>query len=116
MMTPVESVSVYLSLQPVDFRRGLRSLTAYVEAELGQNPFARSLYLFTNRQHNRIRILYWDRTGFCLWTKVLEKARFHWPDDERHQTLTTEQLRWLLEGYDISQMTPHPALEYQTVL
>jgi len=74
MMVPVESVSIYCCPKPVDFRKGIYALATFVEGELGEALFSQTLFLFTNRQYNRVRILYWDQTGFCLWTKVLEQS------------------------------------------
>ena len=72
-------------------------------------------------------MLYWERSGFCLWLKRLEEERFKWPTYMRHvgeghadrlpvARLTQEQLTWLLDGLDLKQLKPHRAPEYRTVL
>ena len=109
---------VYLCSAPVDFRKGMRSLVVLVETHLQKDPFAEGLFVFCNRQRTSIKIVYWERSGFCLWQKWLEKERFFWPR-EASQTvseLTGRQLIWLLEGYDISRMKPHQELHYYSVL
>lgn len=116
MMAPTESVGVYLCTRPIDFRKGIHSLAVYIESELGESPFTQTLFLFTNRARNRVRILYWERNGFCLWSKVLMQGRFCWPQEGEQVQLSGQQLRWLLEGYDIRQLQPHAALEYDTLL
>ncbi len=110
--------AVYLCLSPVDFRKGMRSLAVLVESYLQQDPFAESLFVFCNRQRTSIKILYWQRNGFCLWQKRLEKERFFWPkqDSQVVMTLTGQQLDWLLDGYDIARLKPHKTLQYNSIL
>ena len=119
MMRPANDLSeIYLCVQPVDFRKGMMSLASLVEGELGMNPFDARLFIFTNRHRNRVRILYWERNGFCLWQKRLEKERFHWLKSEDGKALATiggQQLNWLLDGYDIARMKPHKELKYSIV-
>ena len=108
---------VYLSCHPVDFRKSIAGLSALVEQELGLNPFDTALFVFINRHRNRIKILYWDRNGFCLWYKRLEIDRFAWPRGEAGSTvnLSPQALQWLLEGFDIWSHGPHKTLNYQCV-
>ena len=89
-----------------------------VESQLTLNPFAESLYVFRNRSATSIKLLYWERNGFCLWQKRLEKEKFVWPKPSSSGcvTLTLQQLNWLLDGYDINRMKPHQAIEFQSVL
>lgn len=119
MMRPAnDGPAVYLCRDPIDFRKGINGLAILVEQLLMQNPFSEQLFVFCNRRRDRIKILYWERSGFCLWQKRLEQARFHWPRKERDDviTLTPQQLNWLLDGYDISRLQPHQKLAFNTVL
>ena len=70
---------VYLCREPVDFRKGLHALAVLVESQLRHDPFSAQLYVFCNRQRKGIKMLFWERNGFCLWQKKLERDRFHWP-------------------------------------
>lgn len=118
MMRPaVDLPEVYLCLEPVDFRKGMARLAVLVEAELGLDPFAARMFVFTNRHRNGVKILYWERNGFCLWQKRLERERFHWlrRSGEAVAVLTGQQLNWLLDGYDITRMRPHRELKYSCV-
>lgn len=118
MMRPQDGhLSVFVCAQPVDFRKGMASLAVLVEAQLGLNPFADSLYLFRNRSATAVKLLYWERNGFCLWQKRLEQERFCWPKGHSGETvaLTVQQLNWLLEGYDINRMQPHKTLDFKSV-
>jgi transposase len=119
MMRFSESGSpIYVCAKPVDFRKGMASLAVLVESQLTLNPFAEALFVFGNRRFSAIKVLYWERNGFCLWQKRLEQDRFSWPkpDEVGIVTLTVQQLEWLLAGFDINRMRPHKALAFSSVL
>lgn len=119
MMRPSNDLpAVYLCRDAVDFRKGINGLSVLVEETLRLDPFSEHLFVFSNRRRNRIKILYWERNGFCLWQKRLEKARFHWPRRSCDEvvTLTAQQLNWLLDGYDIARLKPHQTLHFSSVL
>jgi transposase len=105
---------VYLHREAIDFRAGINSLVTLVEQSMQLDPFARAVYAFCNRRHNRIKLLLYDRTGFWLLMKRLEADHFVWP--RRQQAvieLTTEQLHWLLDGIDIDAVRRHPERQYR---
>ena len=122
----VGDITIYLAQEPVDFRLGINGLSVLVEATLRFDPFSCNLFCFTNKRKNQIKVLYWQRTGFCLWQKRLEEERFRWPmhlpplarDTKRPPVveLTEEHLHWLLDGLDLKHLKPHRALEYRSVL
>ena len=89
---PVESV--YIHRDPVDFRKSINGLSLIVEESMGLSPFASALFVFCNRKRDKLKVLYWDNSGFCLWYKRLEQEKFKWP--RRHAqavfTLTEELL------------------------
>ena len=119
MMRPSKNLpSVYLCREPVDFRKAINGLSVIVEETLCLDPFCEQLFVFTNKRRNKIKILAWDKTGFILWLKALEKDRFKWPvkANESVVTLNGEQLNWLLDGYDIFAMKAHKELHYQSVI
>lgn len=105
---------IYLHREPVDFRKSINGLVVIVEQNLSLSPFADALFLFSNKRRDKMKILYWDRTGFALWYKRLEKHKFKWPGkvSQACLTLSEQQLHWLLEGYDVLGHTP---LTYQSV-
>lgn len=111
-----ERTRVFLYRDPVDFRKSHRGLAAIVELELKHNPFEGALYAFTNRQRNKIKCLLWDQNGFVLYYKSLAEEKFSWPKPEDEVvSLTGQQINWLLDGYDISQMKPHKKLDYESL-
>jgi transposase len=74
--------------------------------------------VFCNRRRTILKILYWDRNGFCLWHKRLEKQRFKWPSRPADvvQQIEQRELRWLLDGLQITQRGAHRRLQYEIVL
>ncbi len=109
---------VYVCRDVVDFRKGIKSLSVLVEGTLALDPFSEHLFVFCNRKRDKVKVLYWERNGFCLWQKALEQARFKWPRKAHDEviTLTGQQLNWLLDGYDIMRMKAHERLHYHSVL
>lgn len=106
--------AIYLYREPVDFRKSYRGLAAIVEQELGHNPFEGALYAFSNRQRNKIKLLFWEDNGFVLYYKALAEEKFRWPHPEDEVlSLSSEQINWLLDGYDISLMRGHKKLHYE---
>lgn len=112
-----ELAAVYVCREVVDFRKGMNGLAALVEEVLGQDPFSEQLFVFCNRRRDRVRILYWERNGFCLWQKRLEQDRFSWPRRGPGEliTLTGQQLNWLLDGIDVMRLKRHDRLRYRRV-
>jgi len=116
-MRPASSfTNVFLHRDRVDFRKWIDGLVAIVQADMKLDPFKSYVFAFTNRRRDKIKVLYWDRTGYAIWYKRLEEHRFQWPRKSETQVvmLTPQQLEWLLDGYDITRMHPHEDLRYAT--
>ena len=101
MFFPEGRVRVHIYGQPVDMRKSFDGLYALTRQQLGADPLSGDLYVFINRRATQIKVLYWDRTGFCLWAKRLEQGRFlsDW------SRVTTREMDWtglkmLLEGIE----------------
>lgn len=107
----------YLHRDPVDMRKQINGLALIVEQEMNADIFKVALFIFTNKRRNTVKIIYWDKSGFALWIKRLEKEKFKWPKNANKEkiSLNAEQLRWLLDGYDLSKMKPHQELKYQNI-
>jgi transposase len=102
------SVRVYVCLTPCDMRRSFDGLYALVRDHLDLDPFAGHLYLFASRRRDRLKILYWDRDGFCGLVEVLEEGTYAIPSAEpytRRIEMTPEELAALLSGIDRSTAT-----------
>ena len=113
---PVQ-MPVYLHRAPVDFRKQINGLAVLVTESMQLDAFKPVLFVFTNGARNRVKVLYWDRDGFCLWLKRLEKHRFVWPLQHESEVLrlTGDQLNWLIGGYDIFRFAPHEALKFDAI-
>lgn len=103
---------VYLALGATDMRKSIQGLSTIVELELERGLFNGDLFVFCNGRRNLVKILYYDRNGFCLWMKKLAKHRFKWPNnDEEMLEVRKHELAWLLDGLDISQAHEKLAFE-----
>ena len=115
-MTPLESFEdIFLYKGFVDFRKSIDGLHAIVNSESETDIFQPCLFVFTNRRKNKVKILYWDKTGFALWYKRLEKRQFKWPlkMEDDIVKLSQQQLEWILSGVDILKITPHQELFFK---
>ena len=101
------SVRVYLCLTPCDMRKSFDGLHALVREHLELDAFAGHLFVFASRRKDRVKILYWDRDGFALWSKRLEEGTYAMPlasdATERRREVTTQELAALLSGIDLQQ-------------
>ena len=104
MMRPDANVAVYVCVTPVDMRKQASTLALLVEQALKRNIFEPGLYVLSNHRRDRIKIVYWQRNGLCLWGKRLEgRDRFLFPQDMTADTMTISgaQLEELLAGFDV---------------
>ena len=104
---------IYLASEPVDFRKQAHGLAVIVEQAFGIHVTDdKKLFLFTNKRRNAVKLLYWDNTGYALWWKTLEKDRFRWPKvGESTILIKTRELRWLLDGIDLTKIKTHEKLK-----
>ena len=113
-MRPNQTVRVHLCRDAVDFRKAINGLSIVVAEELELDPFSAHVFGFCNRRRDQVKLLYWERNGFVLWQKRLEKDRFPWPRDQGEEilTVTGRELNWLLDGIDVFRLRPHEALSF----
>jgi transposase len=101
MLQLSKEMRIYLRLGRTDFRKSVNGLSLLVEAEMKHDPLSGNLFIFCNKGRNKLKILYWDRNGFCLWYKRLEEDKFRWPKiSEEMIEIRQEELLWLLRGLD----------------
>lgn len=84
--------------EPVDMRKSFNGLVALVQNVLAEDPLSGSLFVFFNRRGNYLKLVTWDRTGYCLFAKRLEQGRFHLPTSERKQELSERAFSLILDG------------------
>lgn len=98
-------VRVLVATKPVDFRKGMDGLAAYVEQQLKADPFSGVVYVFRSKRADKVKLLFWDQTGLVLVTKRLEDGRFRWPAvQDGVMRLSPGQLSALMEGLDWSRV------------
>ena len=104
MLRPSPSLKVFFAVAPVDLRCGHDELCAAVRAQLGHDPYAGHLFVFFGRSADRVKILFWDRGGFVVYDKRLERGRFRLPQVAEGATeveLDAAALAMLLDGIDL---------------
>jgi transposase len=98
---PTGAVRVMVATKPVDFRKGSEGLSALVREEMKADPFSGTVYVFRAKRADRVKLLFWDGTGVCLYAKRLEDGEFRWPKlHDGIMRLSAAQLSALLEGLD----------------
>jgi transposase len=106
MLTLPPSVRIYVAAQPVDLRRSFDGLAAATRAVLAQEPLSGHLFVFFNRAMTLVKILFWDRSGWCLFAKRLEKGTFKLPQERQDGTpgfeVEAAELSLILEGIDLA--------------
>jgi transposase len=115
MLRPANTVDVYLYAEPVDMRKSIDGLSLLVEQEMALLPMDDALFVFCNRGRDKIKLLCWEKNGFIVWYKRLEKQRFRWPKTGDTLSLTGQELNWLLDGFDIFNNQPHTRLFIDSV-
>ena len=105
MFGPPPSVRIYFATELTDMRKGIDGLRAIVEGALRHDPYEGHLFVFVGRSKDEVKILFWDRSGFVLYMKRLEKGRFQLPAVDarrKHVAMDPAQLAMLLDGIDLN--------------
>ncbi|AHC14433.1 IS66 family insertion sequence element accessory protein TnpB [Salinispira pacifica] len=111
MIPDLSQLDIYVRPGVTDMRKQVNGLSEIVEQKMNHLAMSGSLFLFCNRNRRLLKCIWWDRNGFCLWLKRLEKDRFPWPDtEEQAKQITTAQLQMILDGIDF--WHAHKAIEY----
>ena len=116
MLSLPPSVRIFVAPQPVDGRKGVDSLAAIVRSALSLDPLSGHLYVFFSRRCDRVRVMHWDRNGFAMWTKRLERGRIHPTFFEDGQlvasAMESAELLLLLEGIELVGARRRPRWEH----
>ena len=101
MIGPTGAVRVMVATKPVDFRKGAEGLAALVREEMKSDPFSGAVYVFRAKRADRVKLVFWDGTGVCLFAKRLEDGAFRWPNvQDGVLRLSAAEFSALLEGLD----------------
>ncbi len=104
---------IYISSSNVDMRKSIDGLSSIVEQHFKLSPFDNAMFVFHNRNCDKIKILYWDMNGFCLLYKRIEQGKFRFPRgiSEDKYTVTPQELEWLLCGLQIEEIRNYETLK-----
>ena len=113
-----DTARVYLAAGATDMRKSIDSLAAEVQEVLHLDPFSSCLFVFCNRRREKLKILVWERNGFWLCYRRLERGVFRWPKagDGGTVTVTRRELRWPLDGLDLELKGAHRAVNVRMVV
>ena len=114
MIIDFDKVEIYVKAGSTDMRKQINGLSIQVQEIMEKDPFSGSLFMFCNKQRRILKMIYWDRNGFWLFLKRLEKDKFPWPQTGKEaQEITREQFEMLLDGIDF--WKAHKSLKYTKV-
>ena len=114
MLNVRSGLKIYISLSSVDMRKAMNGLSALVVDVLSQSPQSGDLFLFFNKARDKVKLLFWDRNGFVLYYKRLERHKFHLPKikDGTILEISEPQLQGLLAGFDLTLMQQFSEINY----
>ena len=114
MIFDLSKTRIYIRPGYTDLRKAVNGLSAIVQEAMKHDPFSGSVYIFCNRDRKLLKAVYWDKSGFWLSQKRLEKEKFPWSADEiEARELSAEELQMLLQGIDF--FKAHRELKFKKV-
>lgn len=103
MLFPEPPIRIWLYTQPADMRNSYNGLTVLVKQKLQEDPLSGQLFVFINRKRTQMKVLYFNRTGYCIWAKRLEQGLFHFNSRTAEKTLLSwTDLKLIIEGIDMT--------------
>lgn len=116
MITLPAGTRIYLAVAPINMHASFDKLAMLVEEVIQQSPLNGHVFVFRNRQKDKIKLIVWDRNGFWIFYRRIEKGRFKIPKIQQNSIeLSHEDLKLLLDGIDISKLQRFPNLHYDIV-
>ena len=109
------SPKIFMAKEPIDVRKGIDYLASLVLNQFELNPYDKSLFIFSNKRHNRLKCLYFDGSGFWIFIKRVENGTLKWKHsaDCLGPEISEQQLRWILEGLRPEQKRTIPSIHYE---
>jgi transposase len=102
MLSLPSAIRIFLCREATDLRKGFDTLAARVREVFGRDPLSGHLFVFPNRRRDRVKLLYWDRDGYCIWYKRLERGTFRVPAEaDSAPEIGRRELSMMLEGVDL---------------
>jgi transposase len=117
-MLNIGAGKVYLATGSTDMRKSINGLAVIVQEYFKLDPFSSNLFVFCNKNRNKLKILHWQHNGFWLHYRRLEKGLFKWPKESNDSplTLSSRELQWLLDGLSLEQKQAHKKVFANTVI
>ena len=120
MLSWPPTVRIFLAAESTDMRKGFDSLASLVESSMALDPVSGHLFVFRSRRGDRIKILWWDRDGYCLWYKRLEKGSFRFPaptsiNNSKGVEVKAADLMMILDGVDLGSVRRQRRYSRETV-
>lgn len=118
MLSELQVNRVYLACGSTDMRKNIDGLAVLVKEGFDLDPFSPALFVFCNRERNKVKILFWEHNGFWLYYRRLERGQFRWPPDDgaAPRQITRRELRWLLDGLSLEQHQAHPEVAFCIII
>lgn len=115
MLVPVESIKIFVQLSPIDMRKSIDGLTGLIVDEFSMSPQSGCIFIFYNKNRNKVKAIYWDKNGFILHYKRLDRGRFKFSRAPLGSILeiNREQFQWLFSGLDFQLMQEFSHLNYE---
>ena len=114
-MSLPSALRIFPATEPADMRKGFDGLSLLVRERIAQDPLSGHLFVFRNKSRDRLKILYWDKDGFALWYKRLEKGTFRFPEAKDGRVeVTPAEMAAVLEGIDLSRARRLPRFSLPT--
>jgi transposase len=109
VLSLTSALRIFLATEPADMRKGFDGLSLLVRERIAEDPLSGHLFVFRNKRRDRVKILYWDKDGFALWYKRLEKGTFRFPEAKDGRVeVTPAEMAAVLEGIDLSRARRFP--------
>ena len=112
MLRLAEGTKIYVAAKAVDFRKAINGLAALIVEQFETPVNDGSFYVFYNRDCDRVKCLFWEKNGFVLYHKRLERGRFKFGKSECDYLITQQELDWLFAGLDFRLMSQFPSLDF----
>jgi transposase len=115
VLIPADAVKIFVQLSPIDMRKSIDGLTALIVDEFSMSPQSGSIFIFYNKDRNKVKAIYWDKNGFILHYKRLDKGRFKFSRSplDRILEINQDQFQWLFSGLDFQLMQEFSHLNYE---
>jgi transposase len=113
MLRLSQDTKIYVADRPIDFRNAINGLSMLVLERFSESATSGSVYVFYNRHYDQVKCLFWEKNGFVLYQKRLERGRFKIKKEAKGSyTISQQQLDWLLAGLDFALMDAFSELDY----